>query len=113
MKTYDPDEAHAVEDNVEAMRLIVGAGVLDKMKPSGTANTSHYHFQTEHHWCSASHHIGHEKESDNGYTVILLPKSRMSKEEAGWFFATLIAKYHEGPENLHFEFSVIGRKENN
>lgn len=113
MKAYDPDEVYEVVDNVKAMCLLVDAGVLGQLKPRGTANTTHYNFQTVSHWCSASNHIGHEKESDNGYMVIMIPKSKMNIEQAGQFFATMITEYHEGPDNLIFGFSVVGPKENN
>lgn len=113
MKAYDPDETYLVGDNVEAMRLLVDAGILDQLKPRGTANTAHYHFQTADHWCSGSNHIGHEKESDNGYMVIMVPKSKMDMKQAGQFFATMITEYHEGPDNLTFGYSVVGPKENN
>lgn len=101
---YKQGEKYIIGDNVEAMKVIVDAGVLNLMKPKGTANTAYYCFEREHHWCLASNHIGHELEKDNGYMVLMLPKSKFDKELAASAFADCI---HENSAAITFGVETV------
>lgn len=107
---YDPDEQYIIEDNVEALKLIVEQGVLDQMKPIGTANSSFYAYSTPTHWCLASKHIGHDEDKDNGYCIILMPKSRVSVDDATSFFADCI---RETTSAISMSWLPIAPKGNN
>lgn len=101
---YKPGEQYIIGDNVEAMKVIVDAGVLSLMKPKGTANTAYHCFEKEHHWCMASNHIGHELEKDNGYMAMMIPKTKMDKTQAATFFANCI---HENSEAITFGWETV------
>lgn len=94
--TYDPDKTHLIENNTEAIRLIVDQGLLNLLRPRDGGNFASYSYQTEHHWCLASNHCGHEDDKDNGYAVCLIPKSKFTKEEAAYGFADAIYATTEG-----------------
>lgn len=96
MKKYDPDKQYVVEDNTEAMKLIVDQGVLDLLRPKDGGNFASYAYQTEHHWCLASSHSGHEVKDENGYAVCMIPKSRFTREQAASGFADVIRSTTDG-----------------
>jgi hypothetical protein len=110
MKTYDPNEIHSVEDNVEAMQLIVDRGILHLMVPKPGENFMAHVYETQHHWCMASYHCGHEQEKDNGYAVYMVPKTQWTREEMAARYSHAIIETTEG---ITFGFSRIGDKKNN
>lgn len=87
---YEPDELYVIDDNVEAIRLIVDQGILDLLKPSPGGQFAAHCYETEHHWCMASYHCGHAEETDNGYSVCMAPKSKHSADYAAEMFAHCI-----------------------
>lgn len=105
MKTYDPNELHSVEDNIEAMKLIVDQGILDLMVPQPGGMFVAHGYQTEHHWCLATYHCGHELEKENGYAVYMVPKSKWNMHDAMLRFGMAIAETTEG---ITFGFKNIG-----
>lgn len=96
MKTYDPEEIHSVEDNVEAMQLIVDMGILDLMVPKPGQNFVAHVYGTQNHWCMASYRCGHADEKDNGYAVYMIPKTKFSKDETAQRFGYAIVETTDG-----------------
>jgi hypothetical protein len=93
---YDPDRDHLIEDNVEAMRLIVDQGVLHLMKPKPGQQFVAHCYETEHHYCIASYHCGHDNPIDNGYAVYMASKSKHTSSQAADHFAHAINETTEG-----------------
>jgi hypothetical protein len=110
MKTYDPDQDHLVDDNVEAMRLIVDRGVLHLLKPKPDQQFVAHFYETEHHYCMASYHCGHELEKDNGYGVYLASKKKHTADQAADHFAYAISQTTEG---ITYGWMETGNKKNN
>lgn len=104
---YEADKDYVVPNSIEAMKVIIDRGVLDLMKPEGSANTAFHCFETEHHWCCASNHIDHEDEKENGYMVILLAKALHEKETAASFFCHCIS---ETTEKQYIKNVTVGNK---
>ena len=107
---YDPDKIHLVENNVKAMQLIVDRGILDLLVPRPGGMFVAHAYETEHHWCLATYHCGHEDEKENGYAVYMAPKSQWSSTDAALRFGYAIGETTEG---ITFGFSEIGNKKNN
>lgn len=110
MKTYDKDQKHIISDNIEALQLIVDQGILDLLVPKAGANSAFYSYQTEHHYCLASNHIGHGTQEDNGYMVVMIPKTDWTFKEAAQFFADAIVETNEG---ISYGYAKIPPKQNN
>lgn len=110
---YDPNEVYLVADNVEAMRLM--SGVLHLMKPKAGCNETHHCFETDTHWCQGSHFVGHPEEKDNGYSVTMVPKSKMTRDSAAIFFEDIRrGNREEGYAHLSYaEFHPIPKATNN
>lgn len=107
---YDKDRLYIIENNIEAMRLIVDKGFLHLMVPKPGQSFAAHCYETEHHWCCASFHCGHDDDKDNGYCVAMVPKSKHTKEEAAEGFADCI---HETTVGLSFEYKAYGKKQDN
>lgn len=97
------DEPIFISDNIEAIKILTEKGLLNLLKPRGTANSAFHCYEEKDHWCMASNHIGHELEKDNGYAIIKVPKTAMDKEEAGSLFANCIRDTTEGEISYGFE----------
>lgn len=110
MKTYDKDQKYIVSDNIEALQLIVDQGILDLLVPKPGTNSAFYSYQTEHHYCLASNHIGHGTERDDGYLVVMIPKSSTTFQDATEFFAYAIT---ETSETISYGYAKIPQKQNN
>lgn len=105
MVDYLPSERYIIDDNVEAMKICVEQGILTHLLlPKGTTLNVGYHaFQRGQHWCLASFHVGHEKEDDNGYMVVMVPVSELTKEQAGVFFMELMKENSSGVLQFHWK----------
>jgi hypothetical protein len=110
MKTYDKDQKYIVDNNVEAIKLIIDHGVLEQMTPADGANSSFYSYQTDDHYCLASYHKDHEDDRDNGYMVIMVPKNSWTFNKAAQFFADCII---DNTESISYEYKKIPQKQNN
>lgn len=110
MKNYDKDEKYIIEDNTECLRLIVDQGVLDLLKPCPGANSAYHCYITEHHYCMASFHTGHGTKKDDGYLIVMVPKSKWEFRRAAEFFADAIVDTSEG---ISYGYSKIPQKQNN
>lgn len=87
-----------VTDNIEVIRILTDRGILhmlDFSASDGDNNVKFYHFADDGHWCQASHHAGHEDEKENGYMLLKIPKSEMSKERAASFFCDMMVANRE------------------
>ncbi len=93
---YTPGMARFIEDNAESIRLIEEQGVMALMTPRPGCNSSFHPYGTEHHWCLASYHCGHSDPKDNGYAVLMMPKTEYTKEQAMDFFYDIIKSTTEG-----------------
>jgi hypothetical protein len=69
---------------------MVNDSLLEKLIPASGANSAFHAYETEHHWCQASKHIDHDDDIDNGYMVIMIPKTKMGKEQAAMFFLDMV-----------------------
>ncbi len=88
---YDPNKDHFIDNNVEAMRILVEANVLQKLTPPNPIQNSGYNcFDNGTHWCLGSYHRGFDEDKDNGYGVVMRSKNGVSKEEAAADFASII-----------------------
>lgn len=108
--TYDKDQLYIIEDNLESMRLIVDKGFLDLLVPKPGESFAAHCYESEHHWCCASYHCGHDNEIDNGYCVAMLLKSKHTKEEAAAGFVDCI---NDTTVGLSYEYRPYGKKEMN
>lgn len=81
-----------ITDDVEVIRILVEHGLLDKLCPMrGTTHNQATHcFEHGEYWCMANHHWDCPVESDNGYCLIMVPKSRFTKEQAGRMFTEVL-----------------------
>lgn len=93
-----PEGVLIIDDNVEAMKICVDQGILTNLLPpkDSTSNVGYHAFQRGEHWCLASYHLGHEKEEDNGYMVVMVPTYMLTKEQAGAFFLELMKENGNG-----------------
>jgi hypothetical protein len=107
---YDPNKVHIIEDNIEAMRLIVDKGFLDLLVPKPGQQFAAHCYESEHHWCCASFHCGHAEKKDNGYAVAMIPKSTHTKQEASEGFAECIQETTVG---ITYEHRPYGNREHN
>lgn len=95
--TYDSNKDYFIENNVEAMRILVEANVLQRLTPpTEKQNTGYNCFDNGTHWCLGSYHRGHDEDKDNGYGVVMRSKNGVTREEAAADFASIIlAMSHE------------------
>lgn len=110
MKTYDKDEKYIVSDNVECLRLIVDRGVLEQLTPCHGANSAFHSYTTDNHYCMASYHTEHGNKEDDGYLIVMVPKTTWTFQRAAQFFANCIADNTEG---ISYENKKIPEKQNN
>lgn len=107
---YEPDQDYTIEDNVEAMRLIVDQNVLTLLKPKpGQEFVAHF-YETKAHYCMASYHCGHPDAKENGYVVCMMSKELHTSEAAADRFAYAIRSTTEG---ITFDWLSAGSRENN
>lgn len=92
----EPGSACLIDDDVEAARILVDHGLIGQMEPKFGFTHCNTCFHTEHHWCLATRDIGHADPVDNGYAVVMLPKSGFTLEQAGEFFADMIGNTTAG-----------------
>ena len=110
MKTYDRDQKYIIEDNVECLRIIVDLGILDLLQPVEGANSAFHCYETEDHNCLASYYTGHGTMKDDGYLIVMLPKTEWSFDRAAQAFADCIVETSEG---ISYGYSKIPQKQNN
>ena len=110
MKTYNSNEQHIVTDNVECLRLLVDRGALEQLKPCPGANSAFHSYTTDHHYCLASYHTEHGNNEDDGYLIVMVPKTTWTFERAAQFFADAIV---ESTERISYEYKKIPEKQNN
>jgi hypothetical protein len=90
--TFDRDEIVVIEDNVEAMKIVVDFGMINHLVPTPPNNVSHFTFQTKTHFGLASNHTGFSSESENGYIVCMLPKTKFTFIDATKFFGEVLSR---------------------
>jgi hypothetical protein len=96
MNTYDKNQKYIIEDNIEALRILVDLGVLDLLTPKPGANSAYHCYQTEDHYCMASYHTGHGTKVDDGYLIVMVPRTEWTFKQAAHFFADAIVDTTEG-----------------
>lgn len=98
--------ARVIMDDVEVIRILTDEGVLDKLGPERDGNPEHnqasHCFERGEFWCMAVRHWNCVPESDNGYILTMLPKSRFTKQDAVRFFAEVLNE-----TSVSKEFSLV------
>lgn len=85
-----------IEDNVEAMRVLVGHNKLHCLKHREGFNAAHVAFSAKKHWVLGVNYRGHELPEENGYMVIAWPKEIVDKAEFHKQVANLLTNTIEG-----------------
>ena len=83
-------------DDREIIGVLQAEQVLDKLRPVEPYNTAHYCFRWKDYYALATRHCGQAVESENGYTLALMPVALMSPREAADFFTELMAEASDG-----------------
>lgn len=84
------DSPTVITSDIECARILTDEGLLDKLVPQEEANMAATFFERWEHYCMAVKHWGHADPTDNGFIIIMLPKSRFSRMDAARFFAEAI-----------------------
>lgn len=104
-----PNGGILIADDVECIRILAEEGLLDKVRPFPPHNQASHAFGRGEHWCLATCHSG---SSDDGYTILCLPKSRFTREQAGGFFSELLVECSTSNVFEFCEFTVSDNKHN-
>lgn len=111
MTTYEQGQPHIIKDNVECLRIIVDLGVLDSLTPIPGANSAFHTYTTDDHYCMASYHKEHGTKEDDGYLIVMVPKTTWSFDRAAQFFANCIVDNTDG---IHISYDhKKAQKQNN
>lgn len=94
----DLNGARIVMDNVEAMRILTDVGIVDKLQPVPPWTRAHTYFEYGEFWCVGTYDKGHELEVDNGFGIVMLPKSSFTSQEAYELLELMMeeTKTHQG-----------------
>lgn len=71
---------------------------LQNMVPIGGYDHVFLAFHTEDAYCAARHDVGHEDPRDNGYTVLIIPKTAMDLQTAAQWIAEFRAAGKKDPD---------------
>lgn len=101
-----------IADNAECIRILTELGLVDKLQPHPPWTRAHTYFEYRDCWCAAAYDKGHADEKDNGFSIIMLPKSLMSAEAAYQLLKEVFDKAVEpGWEGMGIRCEVDARKE--
>ena len=98
-------EPTIITDDVECMRILTDEGLLDKLRPWPGFTHVNTAFQYAGCWCLATYDCGHSDPKDNGYTIVMLPDSSTTLDEAAKFFSEAINGVTHGVR-IGVEFTV-------
>ena len=89
--TYPTASPVVIDDDVECIKILTDHGLLNAMMPGEGFNICFGRFYTDTHYGIASYQRGNARPEDNGYLVVLLPRSEISAIGASEFFAEFVA----------------------
>ena len=89
-----------IMDDVECVKLITEAGLLDQLRPRPGFNQVSATFKHGDALCMAMRHCG---TGDDGYMVIIIPHHVMGTERACEFFADFISEASTGEIEMSWE----------
>ena len=69
-------------DDEKAKAFLASNNQLQNMVPIAPYDHLCNIFATDTAYCAASHDVGHPDPADNGFTVLIIPKDAMPKEQA-------------------------------
>lgn len=78
-------------NDTECKEFLASHNQLQNMIPIGGYHHVFLAFNTEDAYCAAAREVGHEDPADNGYTVLIIPKTEMDVRTA----AQWIAKFRD------------------
>jgi hypothetical protein len=84
--------AKIIADNAECVKILTSQGLLNAFNPKPGKDTACTSFEHEGHWCLASYHFGQTNAEENGYVILMLPMSDVTRDEARQFFAETIVE---------------------
>lgn len=90
----------SITDNAKAKAVLLAAGVPAEVFRQGRKpgeNLTWYTFEHDSRYWLASYHSGHPNPEDNGFALIGIPVSGMTKLEAAAFFEQCIADFSTTP----------------
>ncbi|MDB6017691.1 MAG: hypothetical protein JWR19_2180 [Pedosphaera sp.] len=95
-----------IEDDAQCLRILSEAGLLNALTPRPGKDTACTSFEHGEFRCLACYHYGHTNPADNGYLVVMMPKSIFSEQDAAVFFAGIISEFGQMNQNP-IEYSSI------
>jgi hypothetical protein len=113
MNKYHKDEKHIIKDNVEALKVIMEEkeDILALLNPAPGANSAFHSYQTADHYVMASYHKDHGTKEDDGFLVVMVPKSSWTFQRAAQLFADCIVD--NTPGGISYGHKEKQNKQNN
>lgn len=106
------NEPVLIADNAECIKILTEVGLVDKLQPRPPWTRVHTYFEYKGCWCAAAYDKGHEKECDNGFSIIMLPKGLMTADAAYQLLKEVFdAAVETGWEGMGARSEVDVRKE--
>lgn len=90
-----------ITDDEQAKAFLASENMLSSMIPQKPFNSVSGISQNDTAFIGASFHEGHANPADNGYTVLILPKSHWTPEEAAQFLFEFRQANRADPQGPH------------
>lgn len=111
LNTKDPPIV--ITDNVECLKILLDEGIVEQLKPKDGANVVYHSYQSKDHYCMASYHTDHGNNDDDGYLIVMVPKSSWSFMDAAHFFSNAISENIEDGGSISYGYKKVPPKQNN
>ncbi len=80
-----------LNQDAECIELLTRAGVLDKLEISEPFTHANYVWADDENFYLATKDIGHADPAENGFCIVVIPRTECTQQEAAALFAKAIS----------------------
>lgn len=97
MDTTKLSGTQIITDDAACARILADVGLLDKLRPTPPFTHTSTTFCYQGYYCLATYDYGHPNEIDNGFSIVMVPKTQDNMCDAARFFQELLCGITFGP----------------